>query len=513
MADFLRENKEPMVKYASAFSFAEHWVMTTAKNIYDTTTDKFADEILYYPALGGNMENPVFSSVAATRVFMNPTMVSASEATSYHPYNIAFLELDKNAAMPDCYFGFRYQYTSYEGEFVSIIGYPNDLPADADEQRKGTYLYRGLGKISLTETSFLYHKADTSEGEEGAPMAVCWDHNGWVTIGLNVFEETGRNVGIRFNRLIYGAMKMIRNNGMEIVPYVQPDKPDNTDLANISSLFNDFKTLGEMYVSYCKYADINPVTLRSEVVGICNYLRHLGYDGIVWATALLDPIDSEFVKRVQEINPELHNRLLLYIAEKGRKNLRDSGNGVIDLAHFAATLEGQAGFTLAPDFWTGWGADLATGMDDTTKTIADTLASNIEITNALITQTANYVIGNEKYRCNFSDFCCDFDAIKIAQIVDENNDKLSSEEVNGHEFGEIMEQYYTKLYQNRFAYVYSDLDCSIATDLETLYNVVYTKMTGIEERAGLLTLYGKIPEEQVIRACCYSFAQYIKSEI
>ncbi|WP_148411094.1 hypothetical protein [Murimonas intestini] len=300
------------------------------------------------------------------------------------------------------------------------------------------------------------------------------------------------------------------------VNYLQPAKPDNSGLENISTLFGYLRSLGTLYVDYKMDTEAIKPTIRSTIIGICNYLRQSKYSNVLWCASLLNPIELAFVEYVQNKNEGLYSFLDKYIYEDADKNifstdLRDSGNGVIDLAHMAATLEGYISKSPASDFWYGWGADLATGMADTTAKLTNLQSS---LNNHLITQTAYETIGNVASRCNFSDFCCDFDAIKIAQLISEmESDKnRSNQSVTGTEFADILETYYNGLYLDRFKYIFSDLECSYDDDLEVILRSVYSKMNGIDETLVLLPSFGGNPDSQVNMDCCLAFAHYLLCE-
>ena len=515
-ANFIQADGSLITRHGTGFVFADNWIMTMGNVIYDTNTDKFADNILYYPALNGNLDNPLFAPIQITTAYAHSRLNPTSLPITLQPYNIAFLEFDSSAEKPEGFCGLRYQYDSYNGESILTVGYPEELPEDAPDNIKGTYMYRGMGRINNSDTDFLYHAADTSLGYEGAPMYMNWgDGNGYVAIGMNAYELADSNRGIRFNRPIYGAMKMIREGGMVPATYIQPNKQDNTGLDNISTLFASLQTLGELYVSYKTYTGAKP-TIRSTIIGICNYLRQFKYNGIEWTASLMNPINYDFITYISEQYNDLYTIIKDYIYEDTDKkifsiDLRDSGNGVIDLAHMAATLEGYISSSPAPDFWYGWRADLATGMASTTSRLNNTEAP---INNHRLTEIAFETIGDVTSSCNFSDFCSDFDAIKIAQLITdmETDENIDIFEPTGLEFANILKTYYAGPYLDRFKHVFSDLECNYNDDFETIFRAIYLKMNGADETFLLLPLFGKNPSSQVNIDCCKAFAHYLLCE-
>lgn len=155
---------------------------------------------------------------------------------------------------------------------------------------------------------------------------------------------------------------------------------------------------------------------------------------------------------------------------------------------------------------------MATGMAKVTEKINE---MTTDANTSAITQIAYETIGAEKSPCNFSDFCSDFDAIKITLMLDELIDSRVDTEykANGAEFVDLLENYYTNHFQYRFAYVCSDLKCNLDVDLETLNYLIYNKMIGVDEGIGLLPTFGKSPTAPVIEACSRALAQYIIQEI
>ncbi|MDD4370945.1 MAG: hypothetical protein PHD56_07725 [Anaerostipes sp.] len=499
----LEVNGEQIERSATAFSFANNWIMTIGTNIYDILNKKFADKILYYPALSGEIENAVFQPVEITNAYI-PITVSTITSIDTEPINnIAFLKLDETADKPAGYLGFRYQYASYEGEGAILIGYPNDLPEDATAEIKGNCMYRGMGRISMSDYTLFEHVADASEGEEGGPLYIVWDGNGFVVIGVNAYQGTGHNTAIRLNRLLYGAMKLIRENGDVSVRYTQPEKPDVSELDNIDTLYTAFESLGKCYKEYFVEKYSKDPTIQELVVGCCNYLRQYDYNAPMWQVTLPLGIDTVFVEYMKEKQKDVCSKLEKYIAGDKKLSLRDSGRGQLDLSHLSATLEGYISLTTPPSFWTGWGGDLATGMKDTTD------ALNSEYDSYEVSLKAYETIGNIKSSCNFNDFCCDFDAIKLAKLVAEKEVVT----MTGLEFREIIEDYYTNFYQNRFQYILEELGFTKDVDELELYKTVLSKMTGVEERLIMLVFLAKNPTEQVIQSCCEAFAKYIMKEI
>ena len=113
--------------------------------------------------------------------------------------------------------------------------------------------------------------------------------------------------------------------------------------------------------------------------------------------------------------------------------------------------------------------------------------------NYLVTLTAYSIIGSESSQCNYSDFCCGFDAIKISELINEkeNDPGYDCNNPTGLELKEIMQEYYTNYYQKRFEYVLKDLNCAVDVNYTELYNQILAKMTGVDESVLLISFVKK----------------------
>lgn len=190
----------------------------------------------------------------------------------------------------------------------------------------------------------------------------------------------------------------------------------------------------------------------------------------------------------------------------------DGETGTIDLSHFAATLEAYLSTGLSPDFWAGWGGDLATGMGDTTVNYNNKNEPGFEVyAGKTLQQIADATIGKESLRCNYTDFCCDFDAYKISRYLLEEYENSTEETWNFHLFSDALMWYYSGQHRNRFLWICEELNCQ--PTLGALNAKIYEAMNGLSEKLGLLILKGGRPTDEVSAACCDSFANYIYTMI
>ena len=173
------------------------------------------------------------------------------------------------------------------------------------------------------------------------------------------------------------------------------------------SLINELASLA---VRYCSMNSL--LGIKSINKCILDYLRHVRYDDSEWKIVVGDI--SPFVEYIKTNYTSIHNKLLPYI-QNDPKDFNIYGFK-IDLAHLAATTLGYINSILdhppsiaIPNFWTGWGGDLATALRDITKLKQTKYKNESEQDIA-----DKYVTGKDS---SFSkiDIDADIDAIKLSQ--------------------------------------------------------------------------------------------------
>ena len=165
-----------------------------------------------------------------------------------------------------------------------------------------------------------------------------------------------------------------------------------------------------------------PLLPSMLVLAMTNFLRGQEYKDWEWYFTTGHVIDNGFVSDVQEKQPDIWNHIYDYIKQdksaSPRLKMTDGDIGLIDFSHFAASLEAYLGNGLPPGFWASWGGDLATGMGDTTVNYNKRNDPGFEIyAGKTLQEIADATIGKETLRCNYTDFCCDFDAYKISRYL------------------------------------------------------------------------------------------------
>ena len=287
--------------------------------------------------------------------------------------------------------------------------------------------------------------------------------------------------------------------------YKQPAIPDTSGLASIFNLIDAIRQLETIYYEQYNSKDDSissemPLVPSTTIIAMTNFLRSQNYADTEWEITTGTIIDFGFINVVRDNYSTLWETIFPYITNPPQK-VTDGQRGSIDLAHFAASLETYLTGSIIPDFWGSWGGDLATGMQETTNSLQGRPYENL-----IIQETSDSIIGNELSFCNYTDFCSDFDAYKIAQLISK-----SSNTDNIHLLSDIMQNYYglfTNLYSDRFKWILEELKCS-GDDIFDLTLTIFNTMTGKAEREILLPIKGGNPSDEVIMGCCLSFANYI----
>ena len=294
--------------------------------------------------------------------------------------------------------------------------------------------------------------------------------------------------------------------------YYRPNIPPiSTENIPITNLLIDIRYIENLYKKFYDEQVGGGMVLLPEraVLGITNFLRSQEYNDWEWYFTTISTINTKFVETVKSDPSGVWSRIEPYIRLENKIKLSDGDRGLLDLSHFAATLEAYLSNGLPPKFWAGWGGDLATGMHDTTINIANKIYPSSIYYGQTDREVANATIGKEGLSCNYTDFCSDFDAYKISEILKKS---YSSAGWNINILSDTLQWYYTSyynLYKDRFKWITEELNCS--TDLNSLKNTIYSTMNGTLEQNGLLIMKGKNPSSEVNRYCCNAFANYIYS--
>ena len=323
-------------------------------------------------------------------------------------------------------------------------------------------------------------------------------------------------VGIAYAGLFKQAV--VITNRRVIYEYKRPSIPAVPGgTKTIQSLLGDIYTLEERYVEYHKLTGgtgypSKELNSYQVVISTTNFLRRYDYNGYEWFFTTGHAIDTGFVSYVRNKDTELYNQLEPYIKQEGRTLISDSFKGLIDLPHMAATIEGYISSPIFPSFWSGWGGDLATGMANTTDRYKESSNSSSKYHGKILQEIADMTIGDENSSCNYTDFCCDFDAFKLSQYISDiiSNDTQKN---NYHVFSEALRWYYQEdeKYRNRFNWFLEEVNGK--PEFKDLTSKIYSMMTGTGERSILLPQKANSPTDEVIRMCCNSLASYIISMV
>lgn len=386
----------------------------------------------------------------------------------------------------------------------TIIPYFESLKKHFDAAFKlGVYGTRNtcsrLSKADLTEASFVSDMSIGYSGNMGFAMPGNWCYDQFAEISMSDDWSIDKDA--------YSENFPAISSLSAEPPYIQPAKPqipEGTPFI-LDSIENWIETLENLYYDYylATHTEISP-TLNADIgriiaTGITNYLRRFKYHGIQWVGTTDDFIDTAFVAYVEDNNSSLASQISTYIIDDSHL-ITDNDEGLLDLSHLCATLECYMNSTLPiPDWWAGWGGDLATGMAQTTAF----LQAHPDVP---VQETADFIICRSEFdgeaRFNYSDVCADADAIKLGDMI---RNEFNS---NVHALSTALRKYYSGMHQNRYEYYLMDLACP-----QTLTALKVTISLMMSTADGLLLLKGDNPTEEILYACCKSFANYLYCEL
>ena len=260
---------------------------------------------------------------------------------------------------------------------------------------------------------------------------------------------------------------------------------------NILDYTQNIEQLETLYLQYKQSKNENCST-RELILGITNFFRqYKGYNAGLFKTALGE-VNEEFVNYVKTQNINLYNNLTKY-ANSDDTLLGDIFGGFIDISHMFTTIEGYLQSTfLIPNFWYGWGGDLASFMQDVEERYDAGEGTRLEI--------AKKWIGEHNTSFGYADICSDADAIKISEMLENSS--------STHPVSDVFNEYYLNQAELRISYYLNDLN-NVSLDLSNLKTAIFNKMSGIFENTVLIPFLGVGLNADVKNSCCEAFAQYI----
>ncbi len=277
-----------------------------------------------------------------------------------------------------------------------------------------------------------------------------------------------------------------------------PERPDVSALPSILTIIDAIECLEDLFYDYRKLPSPDYILSKDYILkGVTNFLRRYQYDDAMWKETC-GWIDPDFVAYVESSNPEVFSHVNQYI--DGVHYFADSAGGQIDLAHLAATIEGYF-CNKVPDYWTGWGGDLATGIQDIHNRDGEDASLD----------TAYAIIGSLRSQCNYSDLCVDADGINIHAIVVGSTEKM-------HPLSSAMRTYYEGRVQQRYLAYSESLGCdndiyaikaAAKSKLEEAHFVKGVPLNVLQALINFGIYQGEYPSSNAIDYGCEAFARYV----
>ena len=361
----------------------------------------------------------------------------------------------------------------------------------------------------LAASSFVSDMSTGYSGNLGYPLPSNWafdqikEYTNPAGVPIDKDVTSGRYMG--FNYVEATTLSYER-------PAIPSPSSSNKDMSEVIGKIYDLENLYSSYFSL-NHPDI-ALDGKTAAKGVLSYLRSYGYNDTKWLGTLLDPVDETFMSLVRA-DETLYGYFDPIICDGERVSVADwstSPAGVLDLAHFAATAEAYiVQNPIIPDYWAGWGGDLATGMRDVSNRSKSSGYAGMSIEEiAMVTIGAE--VGAHASSCNYSDFCSDIDAYVIGKKL------LAVTGTNHHALSETMTWYYSSMSAQRFEQFIEAIDeganlSNLAS--KTLARMKQGRVGDAFTVIGLLgkDVEGEAPSDAVVSACCESLANYIGSMI
>lgn len=291
------------------------------------------------------------------------------------------------------------------------------------------------------------------------------------------------------------------------------ETPEKTNMENKNTIkwFNDscvkmIEKYAVKYIKEVKNKDINEP--RDVALLVLNALRYFKYNSAEWKV-VLGLIDEDFIdyfiKKYEEEENKSFEELKKYLSfDKEEYLLIGENDTAVDFAHLIATTQSYLTTSLVPKFWTGWGGDLATAMEQVKKRRNESLTLD-ELAYEVVCSGVKG--GNGEYSAfNYADTCSDADAIKIAELIDNSTNNINP-------VSDAIEEYYSKYSANRYEYYVKDIFPTRVARYD-IYAAIYYKMTQIYlDGINVILLKGDSAPDDVVRSCCKAFANYIMTKL
>lgn len=399
------------------------------------------------------------------------------------------------------YIYFAVDYDFMEGEVHQKVvphfhGIASYMDIVGNPYRIGIYSARNTCGIvsaqNLASSSFVSDMSTGYSGNLGYPLPSNWafdqiqEYVNAAGFGIDKNVTSGRYLG--FDRV-----------DSVVDAYVPPSKPSiSAGTPSIQSLVSTIQSMENMYRTYYQNTSELHLPIKGSKVarGVTNFMRQIKYADWQW-DIVCDRIDTGFIEYVRTNNSYAYNQILQYINESS-PSLTDGVGGEIDLAHLAATLEAYLS-SIIPAYWSGWGADLATGMADVTDGVGS----------GSVLDAAYRIIGSTTSSCNYSDFCCDADAIALSAMI-------SSDIDNTNPLSTALASYYAGSVSNRYEYILNEI--GDPSSVSSLKDTIKAKMLADFPFNGIgmsvIDLKGKTdagvaPSAENIEASCIAAARYL----
>ena len=299
------------------------------------------------------------------------------------------------------------------------------------------------------------------------------------------------------------------------------------DFCSIIEMFEDAL---DDYNSHKNGGVLSNANIVNTIMGMA---RENGYDGASWGLSLSsegydheftdwlstsDNQDYVYLYKLYKLLFNVHKSVSPIVVVEGNYST-DTFYDYFELKHFFATTQGYIQHApLFPDYWFGWGGDLATLIEEVYNYSG---SDRIGFALSMFGNVDTPSIGGSSFQ--YSDLISDVDAIGVANII-----KSSSSDYNKNFVSDAIRDYYSNHIDDRKNNLLNDIKKGLDYDNDIIS--ISNRLAFMEKRSGLQTTYTSNDSTDdvytclmlltqnpfigtaVIKETCIAMASYVLSE-
>ena len=188
-------------RYGTGFLVSPYKMVTAAYNLYAPELGGAAVNVALAPARNGAGDSKTaipYGYVHSTDLYYPTayrTAADKGDEANKQLYDIGCVKVSSSFTGDIGYFGVKVldRDVSYTGKSVTVAGYP----ADAENNKPLYKLNKAEGKITNTNTAYLYYTIDTSYGQSGGPVYI-YENGKYYVVGIHNHGGDTQNASRKF---------------------------------------------------------------------------------------------------------------------------------------------------------------------------------------------------------------------------------------------------------------------------------------------------------------------------